>query len=208
MTLTIEQLKQIMPQALTQQLENFMDEFNTQLPHYEINTPLRVAAYIAQGAHESGELRELIENMYYTNPQRLMAVWPARFRTVENAIPYIKNPEKLGNFVYANRMGNGPAESGDGYRYRGRGWFNGTGKEFYIKMSKISGHDFVAHPDDMANPKFSVLSACEEWKSGNLNKLADTEDFEGITKFINGGLIGFQSRLNYFTKAKKVLGIN
>ncbi len=208
MTLTIEQLNQIMPQALTQQLENFLDEFNTQLSNYEINSPLRVAAYIAQGAHESGELRELIENMYYTNPQRLMAVWPTRFRTVESAIPYIKNPAKLGNFVYANRMGNGPAESGDGYRYRGRGWFNGTGKEFYIKMSKISGHDFVANPDDMANPKFAVLSACEEWKSGNLNKLADTEDFEAITKFINGGLIGLQSRLNYYSKAKKVFGIN
>jgi len=208
MTITFDQLKQIMPQALSQQLENFLDEFNLQLPHYEIDKPLRVAAFIAQGAHESGELRELVENMYYSTPERLMAVWPRRFPTRESALPYIKNPQKLGNFVYANRMGNGDTESGDGYRYRGRGWFNGTGKEFYIKMSRISGHDFVANPDDMANPKFAVFSACEEWKSGNLNQFADNEDFEGMTRFINGGLIGLKSRLAYYAKARKVFGVD
>ena len=208
MIITFDQLKQIMPQALTQQLEHFLDEFNMQLPDYNIDKPLRVAAFIAQGAHESGELRELVENMFYSTPERLMTVWPSRFPSVASALPYIKNPAKLGNFVYANRMGNGSVESGDGFRYRGRGWFNGTGKEFYAKMSQISGHDFVANPDDMADPRFAVLSACEEWKAGNLNKLADIEDFKGITKIINGGLIGLNSRFVYYFKARKAFGID
>src|SRR6478736_280512 len=120
MIITFDQLKQIMPQALTQQLEHFLDEFNMQLPDYNIDKPLRVAAFIAQGAHESGELRELVENMFYSTPERLMTVWPSRFPSVASALPYIKNPAKLGNFVYANRMGNGSVDSGDGFRYRGR----------------------------------------------------------------------------------------
>ena len=207
MLITIDQLKLIMPQARTQLLENFLDEFNQQLPAYKIDKPLRLAAFIAQGAHESGELRELIENMNYTTPQRLMAIWPKRFTSVDSAMPYIKNPEKLGNFVYANRMGNGNAASGDGYKYRGRGWFNGTGKEFYQKMTTISKHDFVTSPDDMAVPKFAVLSACEEWKASDLNKLADKDDFKQMTKIINGALIGLSSRMIYYAKAKKAFGI-
>jgi putative chitinase len=137
-----------------------------------------------------------------------MNVWPSRFPTKDFALQYVRNPEKLGNFVYANRMGNGNAESGDGYRYRGRGWFNGTGKEFYEKMTKTSGHDFVANPDDMANPKFAVLSACEEWKASNLNNLADAGNFKQITKIINGGFIGLDSRMKYYSKAKEVFGAN
>lgn len=208
MEITLTQLKQIMPQARTQMLENFMDEFNQQLPNYGIDTPLRLVAYLAQGAHESGELRELVENMYYSTPERLMTVWPKRFPTVESALPYIKNPEILGNFVYANRMGNGDPSTGDGYRYRGRGWFNGTGKEFYQKMSTVSGHDFVANPEDMADPHFAVLSACEEWNSLNLNDLADSRNFKKMTYLINGGYTGLNSRLIYYEKAKMAFGIS
>lgn len=182
-------------------------EFNLQLPVYKIDKPIRVAAFIAQGAHESGELRELVENMYYSTPQRLMDVWPKRFSSIDFATQYIKNPEKLGNFVYANRMGNGNPASGDGFRYRGRGWFNGTGKEYYKKMTDISGHDFVINQDDFGDPKFAVLSACEEWKSKGLNSLADVDNFKEITKLINGGLIGLSTRLVYYAKAKKAFGV-
>jgi putative chitinase len=208
MEITIDQARQIMPQARTQLLEQFLDKLNELLPLYNIDKPLRAAAFIAQGAHESGELRELVENMYYSTPERLMTVWPKRFPSRESAIPYIKNPEKLGNFVYANRMGNGNPSTGDGFRYRGRGWFNGTGKEFYTKMTTISGHGFVAHPDDMADPQFAVLSACEEWKASNLNKLADAQDFKQITKIINGGFIGLSSRMIYYAKARKAFGVD
>ena len=104
-------------------------------------------------------------------------------------------------------MVNGDALTGDGYRYRGRGLFNGTGKEFYTKMTKMSGHDFVKNPDDMANPKFAVLSACAEWNTTNLNALADTGNIKQITKIINGGYIGLESRLAYYAKAKKAFGL-
>jgi Predicted chitinase len=207
MKITLNQLKQIMPQARTQLLEHFLDELNFQLPLYKINEPLRLAAFIAQGAHESGELRELVENMYYSTPERLMAVWPSRFKTKEAAIPYTRNPEKLGNFVYANRMGNGAPETGDGYHYRGRGWFNGTGKEFYRKLTDLTKHNFIKYPDDMADPHFAVLSACEEWKASGLNEQADAGGIKQITKIINGGYIGLDSRLIYYAKAKKVFGI-
>lgn len=207
MLIAADQLKKIMPQARTQLLENFLEEFNNQLPTFKIDTPLRISAYIAQGAHESGELRELVEIMFYTTSARLQSVWPKRFPDVASTLPFLKNPEKLGNFVYANRMGNGAPESGDGFRYRGRGWFNGTGKDFYKRMTAITGHDFLTNPDDLAVPKFAVLSACAEWDDKKLNQLADAGDFKKITKIINGGFIGLEDRLLYYRKAKQAFGI-
>lgn len=207
MELNLEQLKKIMPQARTQLLEIFLEEFNLQLPNYQIDTPKRLSAFLAQGAYESGELRELIEIMYYTTSERLQKVWPKRFPTVESTLPYLRNAEKLGNFVYANRLGNGSVESGDGYRYRGRGWFNGTGKDFYQRMTNLTQHDFISNPDDMAIAKFAILSACEEWAEHNLNKLADEENFTEITRIINGALTGLNGRLVYYNKAKEVFGI-
>ncbi|MBO9620197.1 MAG: glycoside hydrolase family 19 protein [Niabella sp.] len=208
MNITLDQLMKIMPQARTQLAQNFLDEFNAQMPQYSIDSPLRAAAYLAQGAYESGELRELVENMYYTTQQRLQQVWPTRFPTVDSATPYIKNPEKLGDFVYANRMGNGDVASGDGYRYRGRGWFNGTGKAFYQEMTNLTQHDFITNPDDMAIPQYAVLSACKEWDDSNLNQYADTGDFTRITRIINGGLTGLNGRLVYYLKAKTALGVD
>lgn len=196
-----------MPQARTQLLENFLDEFNEQLPQHNIDNPLRICAYLAQGAHESGELRELSEVLYYTRPERLMSVWPKRFKTIESASPYVRNPEKLGNFVYCNRMGNGDPDTGDGYKYRGRGWFNGTGKEFYQRITDLTHHDFISVPDDLVIPKYAVLSACVEWDNGNLNSYADAGNFKKITYIINGGLIGYDSRVIYYNKAKIAFGI-
>jgi putative chitinase len=208
MLITQQQLTLVMPQARTQLLENFLDEFNLQLPGYQLNTPLRIAAYLAQGALESGELRELSEILYYTSSARLQQVWPSRFPTVQSTLPYLRNPVLLGNFVYANRMGNGNPASGDGYKYRGRGWFSGTGKDFYKKMSDLTQHDFISSPDDLILPKFAVQSACEFWASANLNALADAENFTQITKVINGGLTGLAARLVYYHKARLAFGID
>ncbi len=207
MLITLQQLAQIMPQARTQVLENFLDEFNQQLPNYQINTPLRLSAYLAQGALESGELRELSENLFYSTSGRLQQVWPGRFPTVDSTLPYLKNPEALGNFVYAGRLGNGDSASGDGFKYRGRGWFNGTGKVFYQRMTELTHHDFIANPDDMTVPKFAVQSACEFWASGNLNPLADAANFKQITQVINGAQTGYPARLIYYNKAKIAFGI-
>src|SRR3989442_1698533 len=115
------QLRQIMPKAPQGVLNKFLYEFNSQFSTYQIITPLRIAAFIAQGAHESGELRALIENMNYS-AARIVQVWPSRFHSIDAAQPYEHNPEKLGDSVYASRMGNGSPETGDGYKYRGRGW--------------------------------------------------------------------------------------
>ena len=204
--ITIDQLHSIMPHAPSSALNKFLDEFNKQLPVYNISTPLRISAFISQGAHESGELRQLVENMNYS-AARISQVWPKRFPTLESAISYQHNPEKLGNNVYANRMGNGSPESNDGYRYRGRGWFNGTGKDFYKKMTQLSGNDFIANPDLMATAIYAVKSACVEWKAGNMNELADAQNFKAITKKINGGYTGLAERTNYYNKAKKAFGL-
>ena len=206
MLITQQQLAQIMPQARTQMLESFLDQFNVQLPNYEINTPLRLSAFISEGALESGELRELSEILYYSTSARLQQVWPKEFPTVQSTLAYLKNPEMLGNYVYANRMGNGNPASGDGYKYRGRGWFSGTGKDFYQKMTDLTKHDFITNPDDMVTPQYAVLSACNFWASANLNALADTANFTQITKVINGGLTDLAARLVYYHKARLAFG--
>ena len=200
------QLKTIMPNGPSSMLSKFLDEFNKQLPIYNIDTPLRIAAFIAQGALESGELRELVENLNYS-AVRIHQVWPKRFPSAELAQPYQHNPEKLGNNVYANRMGNGSPESGDGYKFRGRGWFNGTGKGFYKKMTQLTGTNFITNPDLLATPVYAVKSACLEWKAGNMNQLADVKDIKAITKKINGGYNGLAERMNYYNKAKKTFGL-
>jgi len=200
------QLRQIMPNAPKNMLNKFLEEFNKQLPTYQISSPLRISAFIAQGAHESGELRYLIENMNYS-AARIIQVWPSRFHSLDAAHPFEHNPEKLGDSVYANRMGNGSPETGDGYKYRGRGWFNGTGKGFYSKMAQLTSIDFIGNPDLLAMPHYAVLSACMEWKSGNMNALADAQNFKLITKKINGGYIGLAERTQYYNKAKKILRV-
>ncbi len=206
-TVSLMHLKEMMPNAPSKQLNLFYTEFNLQLPLYKINTPLRIAAFVAQGAHESNELHQLTENMNYSAP-RIIEVWPSRFHSLEAAIPYEHQPEKLGNNVYANRMGNGSPETGDGYNYRGRGWFNGTGKSFYKKMQNLTSVDFVSNPNLLATAKYAIQSACEEWKANGLNNYADVANFKEITHKINGGYIGLNQRIIYYNKAKKVLGVS
>lgn len=201
------QMRMVMPLAPSSTLNSFLAELNRQLPLYNITTPLRIAAFIAQGCEETGELRQLTENMNYS-AARIKQVWPTRFHTVEAAMPYEHNPEKLGNYVYADRMGNGHPESGDGYRYRGRGWFNGTGKSFYRRMSDLTGTDFINNPDLLAMPRYAVQSACEEWKLWNLNALADVQNIKAMTRKINGGYTNLNDRLNFYNKAKIALGIS
>ncbi len=199
-------LKTILPHAPHSALNSFLTEFNKQLPVYSINTPIRIAAFLAQGAVESGELRTLVENMNYSAP-RIMAVWPSRFKTLAAAQPYSHNPQLLGSNVYANRMGNGNAQSGDGYKYRGRGFFSGTGKSFYQKMTTLTGTDFIGNPDLLATAHYAVLSACQFWKSAGLNALADAGNIKAITQKVNGGFTGLAERTTYYNKAKKILGI-
>lgn len=167
---------------------------------FEINTPLRIAAFLAQCAHESGGFTRLVENLNYS-AEALMRVWPKRFPTMEIAMRYHRNPEKIANSVYASRMGNGPEESGEGWKYRGRGLKQLTGKSNYTACSRGLGADLVANPDLLVNPEFAALSAGWFWKTNNCSPLADAREFEMLTKRINGGLIGLTDRKARYAKA-------
>ena len=160
----------------------------------DLSTPRRRAAFLGQIFHESAGLTKFEENMNYT-AERLMVVWPARFPTLAIAKQYAKQPKKLANYVYANRMGNGSVESGDGHRYHGRSPVHLTGKNNYIAVSKNLGKDFVNNPDDVLLPENLMLVAADYWKSNKLNALADAWDIAAISKKVNGGTLGLQERI-------------
>ncbi len=160
---------------------------------YEINSPNRIAGFLSQIAHESAGLTRLTENLNYT-AERLMAVWPRRFPSIEFAKQYGRNPEKIANLVYASRMGNGDEASGEGWKYRGRGLKQLTGKSNYAACSKALGEDFVNDPDRLLMPVNAALSAGWFWSENGLNRFADADDFVGMTKRINGGTIGLEDR--------------
>jgi putative chitinase len=160
---------------------------------YEINTPHRIAGFLSQIAHESMGMTRLVENLNYS-AEGLMRTWPSRFKTLAFAQQYHRQPEKIANLVYANRMGNGDEASGDGWRYRGRGLKQLTGKTNYAAFAEAIGEDYVAEPDLLLEPVNAALSAGWFWATNGLNHLADEGDIEKMTRRINGGLIGLEDR--------------
>lgn len=177
--------------------------------HFGITTPLRVAHFLAQVGHESNSFRSISENLNYS-ALRLMKIWPRRFPTVEIALKYERNPEAIANIVYANRMGNGSPLSGDGWRYRGRGLIQLTGKDNYKKLQDFFDEDFVGNPDLLLQPYWASMSAAWFWRYGagiNLNVYADRDDIVEITKKINGGTHGLEDRRQRLERAKNALGI-
>ena len=172
---------------------------------YDISSPQRQSSFIGQCAHESGNFRILEENLHYSAP-RLMAVWPSRFPNLDVASQYANNPEKLANKIYSGRMGNGDEESGEGYAYRGRGLIQMTGKESYANCGSGLGVDLVGDPDRLLDPQYAALSAGWFWNKKGLNSLADVQDYETMTKRINGGLNGLDDRKAKIAKALSILG--
>lgn len=171
---------------------------------YEINTPLRQAAFIGQCAHESANFKTLEENLNYS-AEGLMRVWPSRFPTLEAAQPYHRNPEKIANKVYGGRMGNGTEETGDGWLYHGRGLIQLTGKDNYKMAGDALGMDFVHSPDYVLVPKYAALTAGWFWNKRGLNKEADAKDYTAMTKKINGGVIGLDDRIKHINHALDAL---
>lgn len=170
---------------------------------WAIDTPARIAAWVAQLAHESMLFTRVEENLHYTTAARLIAVWPSRFRlpVVEaeetldafddgkrNARRYLRSPEKLANLVYANRMGNGPEESGDGARYSGRGLIQLTGRDNYTAYQLDTSYPVLSMPDLLLQPFGASDSAAWFWHKRGLNALADAGDWAGITKAVNGSV--------------------
>jgi putative chitinase len=177
---------------------------NTTFDRFDISHPLRQAAFIGQAAHESGNFKMLVENLNY-RAETLMKVWPKRFPTLEFAKQYERDPKKIANSVYANRMGNRDEASGDGFRFRGRGLFQTTGHAGYYHAGQALGEDFVMQPDLVATPQYAALTAGFFWSTHKLNQYADSRDYKMMTKKINGGFIGLADREKHINHAIAVL---
>jgi putative chitinase len=186
-------------------LDHWTDALNKILPDYGIDTPQRVAAFIAQAAHESGNFTALHENLNY-RAVTLRKVFPKYFPTDEMAAQYAQQPERIANRVYANRMGNGPEESGDGFRYCGRGLIQLTGQQNYQNFADSIETPLDQIPDFLQTFEGAVQSACWFWENNNLNQYADTDDILTMTKRINGGTIGLEDRTRHYEHAKHVFG--
>jgi putative chitinase len=176
------------------------------LSGFGINTPRKAAHFLAQISHESGGFKIAIENMSYS-AKRMTEVWKKRFPTLASAEPFAHNPEKLGNFVYANRMGNGAPESGDGFRYRGRGLIQMTGKDMYAQVGKIADLDLVAEPQLAESPEDAVEIAGAIWKIKKCDQLAENAPVARYTELINGGDIGLPDREKRFKTATAAMGV-
>ena len=180
-------------------VDQWYDALSTLLPKYEINTVKRMSAFISQCAHESGNFSTIKENLNY-KAATLRRVFPKYFSTDEQAQKCAGKPEIIANIVYANRMGNGSIESGDGYRYCGRGLIQLTGKNNYATFAKHAGLDLPSIQPYLETIKGSTHSACWFWSTNNLNMLADKEDVLSITKRINGGINGLEDRIAQYTR--------
>lgn len=178
------------------------------LPDYEINTPQRIAAFIAQCSHESGGFTALRENLNY-RAATLRKIFPKYFPTDQLAEQYANRPDKqaaIANRVYANRMGNGDEASGDGYRYCGRGLIQLTGKDNYSWFAASLGITVEEASEYLETFEGAAQSACWFWETNGLNKWADTGDILTLTKRINGGTIGLEDRIKHYNHALHVLG--
>ncbi len=206
MQLTKEQLKQLLPR--NPYIDNWYGALSQLLPDYGINTPQRIAAFIAQCAHESAEFTALKENLNYRAPT-LRKLFSKYFPTDELANEYANKPNKqeaIANRIYANRMGNGDEASGDGFRYCGRGLIQLTGKENYSWFAASLGISVEEASEYLQTFEGAAQSACWFWETNNLNQWADKGDILTLTKRINGGTIGLADREKHYNHALHVLG--
>jgi len=187
--------------------EGWVNAMNEVFPKYEINTPERIAAFIAQCGHESGGWRTFSENLNYS-AKALDAIFGKYFkRAGRDAQAYHRQPEKIANVVYAGRMSNGDTDSGDGWKYRGRGPIQLTGKANYSAFSADMDVDAVDSPDNVSEDKeMALMSAIWYWNKNSLNKYADSGDIKTMTKRINGGYIGLEDRIHHWEMALTAMG--
>lgn len=217
MKITANQLVKIFPQskAVAQQ---YADLFNELFAQYGITEPVHAAGFISQVGHESGGFTRLVENLNYS-AQGLASTWKNRYSTGKMivvkgkrvpepnalALSLHRRPEAIANNTYANRMGNGPESSGDGWKYRGRGLIQITGRYNYEQAAKATGLDLINHPELLEEPRNATIVSLDYWKRNGLSKVAATQDIKALTRAINGGLIGLSDREDHFEKALEVL---
>ena len=184
----------------TANANKYCDALDETMSAYSINTAKRQAMFIAQILHESGLLSRVVENLNYSG-ERLHVVFPKYFPTQASADAYARQPEKIANRVYANRLGNGNEASGDGYRFRGRGAIQLTGRSNYNACGGQVGHDLIKDPAWLETPEGALKSAAWFWSKNGLNTLADAGDIVAATKRINGGTNGLNDRKALYAKA-------
>lgn len=201
--LTKSQLQELLPG--NPYIDYWYSALERCLPDYDINTPQRVAAFIAQCAHESGGFKFLKENLNY-RAESLMRVWPRYFPNLDIAKQYAHNQEKIANRAYASRMGNGDEASGDGWKFCGRGLIQLTGRSNYQAFADSIETDIEDIPAYLATFEGAVQSACWFWENNNLNRWADQGDILNLTKKINGGTLGLADRQKHYDHALHVLG--
>lgn len=193
-----------------------LKKYKTLLNKYEVNTPLRKAMFLAQIEHESN-FKTKAESLYYTTIEGLRKTFYSPFKGKSDKFvsQYLRNSKKCANYVYANRMGNGPIDSGDGYRYRGRGFIQITGYNNYKALSEATGIDYVSNPDLLLNEADSMISALWFWSVNNLNKYADIGDLDAVSDIINigrrtnlkGDANGYKHRKELYIKYCKLLNV-
>lgn len=173
--------------------ERWAESLSATCERFEINTPFRIAGFLSNTAHESAGFATVTEGLYYS-AAALMRVWPQRFPTLEVAQRYEKKPEAIANRAYCDRMGNGSEASNDGWKYRGRGLIQLTGKNNYVAYSLACDNEALQYPDIVTEPKYAAESAGWFWSVNRLNPLADAQDVNGMCRRINGGFNGLADR--------------
>jgi putative chitinase len=202
--ITLELLQGMFPKTKNSVLESYVDPLNEVCDKFEINTSERLAMFLAQIGHESGGLSVVQENLNY-RAERLAVVFPKYFKGIDTS-EYAHNPEKIANRVYANRMGNGDEESGDGYKFRGRGLIQLTGHNNYASFASDMGMDIDEAVEYLSTPEGAAMSAGWYWNKTSLNQWADSSDVLTVTKKINGGTIGLAEREHLFHQGMNLLG--
>ena len=205
MQVTLELLQHMCPKTKKSVLEGYLEPLNTVAEYYEMTrNPARLAGFLAQTAHESGGFNFIKENLNYSK-DGLRKIFGKYFPNDDIANQYARQPERIANRVYANRMGNGPEESGDGYRFCGRGLIQLTGRSNYTKLANDLGISVEETAQYLETPNGAVSSAGWFWDNNNLNQYCDKGDFITLTKRINGGTIGIEDRTKHFNEAMSYL---
>jgi putative chitinase len=204
--LTLGQLKQMLPK--NPYVADWHEALSQLLPDYEINTPQRIAAFVAQCAHESGNFMVLKENLNY-RAATLRKIFPKYFPNDAIANDYATRLNKqaaIANRAYGNRMGNGDESSGDGWRFCGRGLIQLTGRNNYQAFADSLEMNINDVPEYLGTFEGAAQSACWFWETNNLNRFADKGDIKGLTRAINGGFIGLEDRIKHYNHALHVMG--
>lgn len=196
-------IEQLIAAGITPTLARaFAEPLSVACERFAIDSPRRIAMFVAQASHESQGFARLEESLYYTTALRLTYVWPTRFTGLADAGRFVRKPQALANHVYAGRNGNGDENSGDGWRFRGRGLFQLTGRANYLAAEDALVYPYVEQPEMVTLPAHAALTAAWYWTANRLNDAADVGDVRAATRLINGpALVGLSDRREAYDEA-------